>query len=109
MSTDYKKIIKARDWQFYLSRPFTIFGASIWQGWYNSEDTLLCLGAVCPDVIFLEEEKSIARCYRPKDQLQELNSKVKDIIYDEKAAVKLFKEGVDLNKRAGKILSGKEK
>ncbi len=108
MNTKISKLVKAKDWQFYLSRPFSVFGASYWQYWYNSEDALEVLGTASPDVLFLEEEKYVARCYRPKNQVERLNSSAQKVIFNKKRALTLMKEGFEYNKRAIRILAKRD-
>lgn|SRR3989338_2570533 len=104
-----EKIFKARDWQYYLTRPFTLFGASLWHGWYGSAEWKRVLGARFPDVLFLEEKKEVARCYRPKEQVEEYNTCAKTIYTNTKKIRALLKKAEMLNKQAERILDKKEK
>lgn len=103
------KILKARNWQHYLTRPFNIFGASLWHGWYESEEWKKVLGARFPDVLFLEEKKDVARCYRPKEQVEVYNKCAKEIYTNTKRIRALLERAEILNKQAERILTKKEK
>lgn len=102
-------ILKARNWQYYLTRPFNLFGASLWHAWYESEEWKQVLGKRFPDVLFLEEKKDVARCYRPKEQIEEYNRCAKAIYTNTKKVQALLKKAEQLNKQAERILNKKEK
>ncbi len=99
-----QNLLKMRNWQHYLTRPFTIFGASLWQEWYASDQMKQCLGITCPDALFFEESKGVARCYRPFEQVQTLNSAAHRLVFDAKHAVSMFRKGLELNEKAKSIL-----
>ena len=107
MNTD--NILKARNWQPYLTRPLNILGASLWHAWYDSEELERMLGIRLPDVLFLEEKKDVARCYRPKEQVAEFNAHAKEAYLNTKKIVALLERAEQLNKQAKRILSKKEK
>ncbi|MBI5002588.1 hypothetical protein HZC31_04335 [Candidatus Woesearchaeota archaeon] len=101
-------ILKARNWQYYLTRPFNLFGASLWHTWYESEEWKRVLGARFPDVLFLEEKKDVARCYRPKEQVEAYNKCAKEIYTNTKKIRTLLEKAEQLNKQAERILAKKE-
>ncbi|MEK6868049.1 MAG: PEP-utilizing enzyme [Nanoarchaeota archaeon] len=101
-------ILQARNWQYYLTRPFNLFGASLWHAWYESEKWKRILGARFPDVLFLEEKKDVARCYRPKEQIEEYNKCAKKVYTNTKKIQALLEKAEQLNKQAERILNKKE-
>lgn len=109
MNPEIQKILKARQWQYYLTRPFNLFGASLWHGWYESEEWKSVLGARFPDVLFLEEKKDVARCYRPKEQIEEYINCAKVICKNTKRIRAVLEKAELLNKQAENILNKKEK
>ncbi len=105
---EINKILKARDWQYYLTRPFNLFGTSLWHAWYESEEWKRVLGARFPDVLFLEEKKDLARCYRPKEQIEEYNRCAKAIYTNTKKVQAVLEKAEQLNKQAERVLNKKE-
>jgi pyruvate,water dikinase len=101
-------ILSAKHWQHYLTRPFSIFGASLWHEWYSGDVTFEVFGVHCPDVLFIEEAKDVVRCYRPKEQIVELVAAAKNIFLDKKTCLALFDKAIQLNKRAEALLSHRE-
>src|SRR3989338_6457576 len=104
-----EKILKARNWQPYLTRPLNILGASLWHAWYDSNELERLFGTRLPDVLFLEEKKDVARCYRPKEQVAEFNAHAKEVYINTKKILALLERAEELNKQAERILSKKEK
>lgn len=109
MNPEIQKILKARNWQYYLTRPFNLFGASLWHGWYESEEWKSVLGARFPDVLFLEETKDVVRCYRPKEQIEEYNRCAKEIYLNTKKIRAVLEKAELLNKQAENTLNKKRK
>ncbi|PIN79568.1 hypothetical protein COV16_03470 [Candidatus Woesearchaeota archaeon CG10_big_fil_rev_8_21_14_0_10_34_8] len=105
---DIQAIIKAKDWQHYLTRPFSILGASLWQAWYDSEEAEKVLGYRSSDFLFLEEKKNVMRCYRPDEQIQNVNINAKKKITNVNVIKPLLNKAESLNKQAINILNGKE-
>lgn len=109
MRNDIKSILEARSWSHYLTRPFTLFGASLWHEWYNSKFTEQIFGKRFPDALFLEEAHNVARCYRPPDQIKMLNSASEKIVFNAKKALSIFQDANELNKQALRILNIRKK
>ncbi len=96
---------KDHEWVHYLTRQFTLFGASIWHRWYSSEKTEKILGSSMPDVLFLEEHNDIVRHYREKAQLDMFMAMVKEfLVKHPDYCVTLLEKAELLNKKALLIL-----
>jgi len=98
------------DWVHYLTRPFTLFGASLWQSWYESPLLEELIGVNMPSVLFLEEHTRVARSYRDNEELDAMRGAVVDMAdKDEEKLASIFERGEQMNDRARKLLnSGKE-
>jgi len=98
-------IDRSKDWVHYLTRPFTLLGASLWQRWYDSDEIKTLLGVTTPDALFLEEHQNVVRYYRDKEQLSLLRSTVERIVREDSPRLKaIFNKGFEMNARAQAIL-----
>lgn len=109
MNADVEQLLKSRTWEYYLSRPFTLFGASLWHHWYDSPEAEAVLGIRCPDVLFIEEHPGVMRCYRPKEQLAALRAAVLRVQQNTPLVLKLLQKGHALNQQAIALLGGNTK
>ncbi|QQR78086.1 MAG: hypothetical protein IPJ68_03265 [Candidatus Moraniibacteriota bacterium] len=101
---------KDTHWTHYLTRPFTLFGASLWQEWYNSPETLKVLGSQMKNALFIEQVTGVARNYRKYDELEDHKRYVKTLCeQNEQQVIVFLEEGVLLNQEAKKYLSGEMK
>jgi phosphohistidine swiveling domain-containing protein len=101
---------KDTHWTHYLTRPFTLFGASLWQEWYNSPETHKVMGSQMKNALFIEQVPGVARNYRKYDELEDHKRCVKTLCEQNAQKVKAFlEEGVLLNREAKKYLSGEMK
>lgn len=97
------------EWEHYLTRPFTLFGASLWQGWYGSEASLNLFGVQMKNALFVEQAEGVARNYRIKKELTRFGEGMKIFLEkDEKKARFLLDEALKLNAEAEKYLSGEK-
>jgi len=88
-----------------LTRPFSLFGASIWNEWYSSEQTKEIFGVNASKGLFIEFPKGMVRHYRDKDEIETLKKLVKnDLETNPKRYEILLKEGGKINKRAKDFL-----
>lgn len=101
--------MKGYNWEHYLTRPFTLFGASLWQEWYSIPLTEKILGVRMNDSLFIEQTPGIVRNYRISEQLNALKKVTKTISEDEDRVEVLFKEAERLNELAKKYISGENK
>jgi pyruvate, water dikinase len=90
--------ISGKNWKPYLTRHFSILGASLWQEWYKSDFLYNFLKVRLPDVLFIEDQKNVVRSYRPKEQQKKYESMIKSkIIKNTKSLLSLFKQAHQLN------------
>ena len=106
---EIENILKAKKWQHYLTRPLNLLGASLWHAWYDSEECEDIFGIRLSDVLFLEEKKDVARCYRQKEQVSEFNQAAREIYLNTPKIRALLEKAEQLNAQAVQILKGKEK
>lgn len=89
------------NWEYYLSRPMSLFEASIWHLWYYSLYTNEILGKVMPDVLFVEQPKGICQHFRIKKQLEEYLDNLENIfLHDPERINSLVSEGIKLVEEA---------
>ena len=99
------KIIKRDNWMKILTRPFSLFGASIWNEWYSSEQTREVFGVKASKGLFIEFPKGMVKHYRDKDEIETLKKLIKnDLETNPKRYEILLKEGEKINKRAKDFL-----
>ncbi len=68
----------SKKWVHYLTRPFNLFGCSLWYCWYADYVREL-IGMDVSDVLFVEEHEGVLRHYRVEEQLQYLKDSVKKL------------------------------
>lgn len=93
-----------RDWRHYLTRPFSLFGASVWNEWYASEKIREVLGQNLTDAIFVETRSHLVRNYRKADQLVRLQESVDELLGDPPRAFPALEHGMLLNAEAKRKL-----
>ncbi len=97
---------KSLDWAHYLTRPFTLFGASLWRGWYDSDVIFNLFGVQMKNALFVEQAAGVARNYRIINELAHYGEGMKTFLEkDEKRARLLLDEAAALNAEAEKYLS----
>lgn len=92
---------KSIQWEYYLARPFTLFGASLWHYWYTGDQFKKAFGLVLPDVLYVEEPLGVMRSYRRGDQLAAMREAFNKLVNDEpERCIQLLHEGERLNEMA---------
>jgi len=97
----------SKKWELYLTRPFSLFGASLWQHWYVSRYVRNIIKTSLPDALFVEEHKNVAQCYWPHEQLELLYKRMHSVVLDEKSCKRHLDIALAINKKAKKFLSVK--
>ena len=98
------------DWKHYLTRPFSLFGATLWQAWYDSQQIKEMLDVELSSVLFLEQHVGVVRCYRDSEELSGLLSTIESLIKDEpKKLIGIFQRGLKLNDLAADYISTNER
>lgn len=92
-------------WVHYLTRPFDLFGASLWHLWYFSSVARQSLGVEMPDVLFIEEYENVVRHYRVSEQFEAFKATMKHRATQEtEGFFDDLKRGVELNACAEHLL-----
>lgn len=101
-----KETVWNQNWKLYLTRPFSLFGASLWQGWYACDYLKQTLGVLLPDALLLEQAPGSCRYYMLEKQQNDFFSAVqKTAIQDPEKTLKILKEGTELNEQAEQYVS----
>src|SRR3990167_8984680 len=98
MNPKLQKIIKARNWQHFLTRSFTLFGASLQNQWYLGEESIECLGLQRDERLFVEE--NTMRYYVPKEMRAESIKRIRQIMKNSVKTLNLLKRGFSYNRYA---------
>ncbi len=99
------KKIDPKEWQFYLTRPFDLFGASLWHGWYESKYIQHALGFKMDEIICVEISPHLVSQYRAKEQMRLLTKHIQKLIFlTPKKFERLLKHGLALSKKADRYL-----
>ncbi|MSR85350.1 hypothetical protein EXS71_02855 [Candidatus Uhrbacteria bacterium] len=94
-----------KKWIPYLTRPFSLFAASLWHLWYDSNQIQDLLSVRMPDTLFIEEQPHVVRRYQVEDQLQTFKGVIKNIVtHDAEKMLVILKRGKVLNEQAKKYL-----
>lgn len=96
------------NWGYYLARPFSLFGCSIWDYWYRSKQMKDILGHNMEDSLFIEAQKSFVVNYRIKEQLDIFNRSMMDLARDKDKIKLILTQGEEFNKLAFEKLNNKK-
>jgi pyruvate,water dikinase len=100
-----EKIIFTKDWVFLVGRPYTLFGASLYQAWFDSSQIIKLFGMSISDNLYVEEHPNIVRRYVTKKQLDAFTAAIKKIvIHKRKNAKAILKKGLHLSEKAKKYI-----
>lgn len=103
------QLLLGEDWQHFLTRPFDLFGASLWQAWYDSPEAQQVLGVRIPNALMLEQQRGIVRYYFLKEDRRSLTNNVLSLVQRSEEDVNRFLEkGESLNQQALKYIEKKE-
>lgn len=94
------------EWELYLSRPFSLFGASVWHEWYDSEEMQLLFGFRLPNALYVEHPLGMIRQYRESGAIKKLASCVSEmVLHDPNKIYALLEEGLKVNEQAKQSIS----
>lgn len=94
-----------KNWVHYITRPFTLFEATLWNLWYHSEQTRTLFGVDMPDVLLVEERLGVVRQYRIREQLAKFKKSIKEIVMnDPRRYFDIMAQADVLNRRASEYL-----
>lgn len=93
------------EWVHYLTRPFSLFGSSLWHRWYDSNEITDVLGIRNPDALLIEQDRHVIRYYQEKNQLASLQN-AKDVMIQQNTAKlgTIYERGFVLNAQAEEYL-----
>jgi phosphoenolpyruvate synthase/pyruvate phosphate dikinase len=95
------------DWTHYLTRPFSLFGASIWNHWFLSKEFHEVIGTHMPYSLSVETHPGVVRNYRIKGQLDAFQQAMETLSKDKRKIKDIFRKGFQLNEQARKKLNSK--
>ncbi|MBW2968312.1 hypothetical protein KY362_07570 [Candidatus Woesearchaeota archaeon] len=104
MQTMESSVRQDRQWEYYLARPFSLFGASLWHLWFISDERKAISVAGLPESLFIETSRGFVKLYVDAGQC----SRFKKDCSDMKDPAIVVKRAIELNKRAEEKLERKE-
>jgi len=97
-----------KNWTLYLTRPFSLFVCSLWKEWYTYPPLRELAGDVIPDTLYVEEQENVARCYRIKEEQDNIFANTHNLFLKKPAhCVELLRKGLGLNSEAEIIIKKK--
>lgn len=94
------------EWIHYLSRPFSLLGASIWHKWYDSPEIEKLFGVRLPHALLIQQESGLVRHYLDKSEFEALKGAIRSLIlYDYARAQEILRRGEEMNARAIEYIS----
>lgn len=97
--------VLSKDWIFLVGRPYTLFGASLYQRWFDPPQILKLFGESILDNLYIEEHPSVVRRYVTKDQLEVFKKTIEKIVKnDKKKCEDILKRGLSLSDKAKEYL-----
>jgi phosphohistidine swiveling domain-containing protein len=90
-----------KNWELYLTRPFSLFGASLWNQWYFSNTYFDILGVRLNNCLMIEYVLGIVKYYRDSEEVKQLNEAFHNLAVNDESKLKaLFERGLNLNQQA---------
>ncbi len=100
-----EEIVFSKDWVFLVGRPYTLFGASLYQAWFDSPQIFKLFGISVPDNLYLEEHENVVRRYVINKQLGDFASEIKNIVLNNRSKAKeILDRGLSLSEDAKQYL-----
>lgn len=96
-----KKIDLSLGWVYLVNRPYNLFGASLYQRWFDPTQIFELFGISISDNLYIEEHPNVVRRYVIKEQQDKFSAKIEEIIRkDRKKAKKILEKGIKISKQA---------
>ena len=93
--------VLSKDWIFLVGRPYTLFGASLYQRWFDPPQIQELFGESILDNLYIEEHPSVVRRYVIKNQLEAFKKAIEKIVKnDKKKCEEILKRGLALSDKA---------
>ncbi len=97
--------VLSKDWVFLVGRPYTLFGASLYQRWFDPPQILKLFGESILDNLYIEEHPNVVRRYVIKDQNEAFKKAIEKIVKkDKKKCEEILKRGLSLSDTAKEYL-----
>jgi pyruvate, water dikinase len=96
---------KKENWVPFLTRPFTLFGASLWYHYYTCDYMREAVGAVLPQGLFIEHSLNLTRAYREEEELEAYKDAFKKLVQDKTRLMACLLHGREMNKKAEELLA----
>jgi phosphoenolpyruvate synthase/pyruvate phosphate dikinase len=94
-----------KKWVFLVGRPYTLFGASLYQLWFDPSQIFELFDASIPDNLYIEEHPNVVRRYVIKEQLDNFSKVIEKLVLnDTKKTKEILEIGLKLNEEAKKYL-----
>ncbi len=99
------KNIESIEWQHFLTRPYSLFGASLWQQSRISDEAAEVYGVKLPVALYIESQRGVVHQYHPADDLESFHSAFDSLVTDKTDHLeRLLAEGQQLNDETKKLL-----
>jgi phosphohistidine swiveling domain-containing protein len=97
--------IRGKNWELYVARPFTLFGASLWCKWYLADQCKKIIGEKTKNCLMIEYPKGVVRYYRNINEQKKLSQSFNNLVSkDRDRLIGLLKRGLALNKEADLVI-----
>ncbi|HEY4514874.1 MAG TPA: PEP-utilizing enzyme [Candidatus Paceibacterota bacterium] len=97
-------------WELYLSRPFDLFGLSLWTAWYTDKACKELFGYASQNYLYVEQAPGLMRNYRDAEEVKIWKSALRALVRDNPTGARqILEAGQDSNERAKRLLEGSEK
>lgn len=94
------------EWIHYLSRPFSLLGASIWHRWYDSSEIEKLFGVRLPHALLIQQESGLVRHYLDKSEFEAFKGAIRSLIlHDYARAQEILRKGEEMNARVIEYIS----
>jgi len=101
LDQEKERVIFGRDWKFLVGRPYTLFGASLYQAWFDPSQIIKLFGVSIPDNLYVEEHPNVVRRYVIKKQLDSFSDMIKNIVISNRPNAKsILEKGIELSEKA---------
>lgn len=89
-----------KNWVFLTSRPFSLFGASLYQAWFDPPRILDLYGASIANNIYVEGHPGVIRRYVIKEEQGVFEQAIKKVVANKEKSGKILQKAEELNKQA---------
>lgn len=97
--------LSGKNWKHYLTRPFSLFEASIWHEWYKSDLVHQLVGVKLNNALYIEYPLGNVRHYRYAQEIETFISAAESLAKDKEKATHILRKGLELNNMAETALT----